>query len=235
MLISQSILSATPDFAESDLSDAGLSGREVKALSQLSEQLQEMRSLAANFKQITLDEDDNLLQDVTGIIRVKRPQQFYQLAQQPYQHLVVSDGKVLWLYDIDLEQATKQQYIAAKGSIPALILSGEIGQLNERYTIARSVNNRQTHYSLNAHNEDAIFHQLDLIFDENVLISMSFQDDFNQLTKIDFSEIKLNGYIDNKLFNFTPPPGIDVIDETKSFSTNTGEHSISDGNKSIIP
>lgn len=183
-------------------------------LQQLSAQLAQMQTIAANYRQTTADEAGNVLQDVTGMLRIKRPQQFYQLASDPYQHLVVSDGTTMWLYDIDLEQATRKTFVADEGSIPALLLSGDIAQIGERYAVTRTETDQRSHYQLTAHSDEAIFVQLQVVFVAGLLQSLSFEDEFSQQTRLQFSDLVLNGAIDDALFQFSVPAGIDVIDET---------------------
>jgi len=187
---------------------------EIPALTQLSQQLAQMQTIAANYRQTTTDEAGNILQDVTGLLRIKRPQHFYQLAQEPYQHLVVSDGATLWLYDIDLEQATRKTFVADEGSIPALLLSGDIEQIGKRYQVTRTVTGQSSQYRLQAHSDEAIFRELEIVFLDRQLQSLSFRDEFSQQTRLLFSERVLNRPIDDSQFQFSPPPGIDVIDET---------------------
>jgi len=194
----------------------GADNDDIPALTQLSGRLAQMQTIAANYRQTTADEAGTILQDVTGLLRIKRPQHFYQLAREPYQHLVVSDGATLWLYDIDLEQATRKTFVADEGSIPALLLSGDIEQIGERYQVTRTKTGKNTHYQLQARSDEAIFRQLAIVFVGRKLQSLSFRDEFSQQTQLLFSELVLNGPIDDAQFQFSPPPGIDIIDETSA-------------------
>jgi len=55
---------------------------------------------------------------------IERPGRFRWDYQTPYRQLIVADGKQLWTYDEDLEQATVKDLDAALSSTPAMLLSG---------------------------------------------------------------------------------------------------------------
>jgi outer membrane lipoprotein carrier protein len=185
---------------------------ELTAAEQLSAQLKPMHSLIAHFQQTIRDVDGVTLQQASGTLTVKRPRQFYWRTEQPYEHLVVTDGSTLWLYDIDLEQISKQAFDSDLDKAPALLLSGEIEAINKQYTVVSSSENANSQrYLLTPNKADALFRELTVVFIAGTLSSMSLRDSFDQQTIIEFTAVSLNPAVADSLFDFTPPAGVDVI------------------------
>ena len=185
---------------------------ESGAAAELAQQLKSMRSMTANFHQQIADHRGSVLQKATGILKVKRPRRFYWLTQEPYEHLVVTNGKQLWLYDIDLEQITQQAFSADLDKAPALLLSGEIAEISQQYQVELVATEGQgKQYKLTPNSPDSLFKLLTIQFSGGMIAAMTLQDSFDQLTDIQFSDVKLNPVIDDTLFEFIAPEGIDVI------------------------
>lgn len=183
------------------------------AVEQLTKQLAGMNTLTANFKQIISDAAGETLQQASGVITVKRPRRFYWRTDEPYEHLVVTDGKVLWLYDIDLEQITRQAFTADLDKAPALLLSGEVAEISRQYTVEIQASDKEAlSFTLMPNNSDSLFKQLTISFKRGELAAMSLKDSFDQLTRINFDTVQRNTDIDDQLFIFSPPAGVDVID-----------------------
>ncbi|ARN75781.1 outer membrane lipoprotein chaperone LolA [Oceanicoccus sagamiensis] len=194
------------------LSGFSLTALSETAVQQLSAQLQAMNSLSAQFKQTITDNTGTVLQEASGTLTVKRPRRFYWRTEQPYEHLVVTDGKELWLYDIDLEQITQQAFTADLDKAPALLLSGEVDEISKQYqvNVTRAADNSLS-FSLTPNQPDSLFKQLVISFNNKQLQSMQLKDSFEQLTTIEFSQLQLNITVADSLFKFAPPDGIDII------------------------
>ena len=194
------------------LSSFSLVAASETAVQQLSAQLQAMNSLTAEFKQTINDNTGAVLQEAEGSLTVKRPRRFHWRTEQPYEHLVVTDGKDLWLYDIDLEQITQQAFTPDLDKAPALLLSGEVDEISKQYQVqvSSSADNTLT-FTLTPNRPDNLFKQLTISFNNKQLKGMILKDSFEQLTTIMFSNVRLNVDVADSLFLFTPPDGVDVI------------------------
>lgn len=181
------------------------------AVEQLSAQLANMDSFKSNFNQRIMDEKGQLLQEASGELIIQRPRKLYWSTTQPYQHLVVTDGTVLWIYDIDLEQLTRKPFSAELDQAPALLLSGEIEEISRNYTVTASMVDKVLRFQLLPEKNDSVFQRMTIDFKDKQLIGMSLTDNFGQLTEITFSSLQLNPLIDSGIFNFSPPEGVDVI------------------------
>lgn len=212
-----------------------VASEEMKAAETLASSLRGMSSIEAEFQQKIFDKDGLVLQEAKGIVKIKRPQQFYWLTQSPYEHLVVTDGSILWLHDIDLEQVSKKPFSSDEDSAPALLLNGEVDKLSEKYVITKIVRATVSRYQLQAIDSDSLFVGLSISFDGGQLISMSFDDSFEQRTAIDFSNVVINSELSDDLFQFVPPPGVDILDETVGGSTDNTEIESWDNVKNSLP
>ena len=181
------------------------------ATEQLNAQLANMQAFKTHFRQTISDEKGELLQEASGELIIQRPRKLYWSTQQPYQHLVVTDGKVLWVYDIDLEQVSRQPFSDELDQAPALLLSGEIEQISKHYAVSTSMVDSTLRFELLPKKPGSVFQRMTIDFNNKKLLGMSLTDNFGQLTEIIFSELELNPQIDPELFNFSPPEGLDVI------------------------
>ena len=61
--------------------------------------LENTHSASARFAQMVLDRDMKLLQQASGTMQFSRPGKFRWVYEKPYEQVIVSDGKQLWIYD----------------------------------------------------------------------------------------------------------------------------------------
>lgn len=170
--------------------------------------------LQADFHQTVSDEKGVLVKEAEGTLIMQRPGRFRWDYVSPYRQLIVADGSKLWIYDGDLEQVTVKLMDTALGDTPALLLAGS-KPLDEKFMITDlGESNGLQWVDLLPKAEDTSFERVRLGFGAQELQAMELLDSFGQTTRLDFSNLKRNQAIDAELFTFTPPPGVDVIDES---------------------
>jgi len=186
---------------------------ESQPVEQLKTFLANTRSLTADFKQTLLNEAGNPAQTSFGLLYLQRPGRFRWDYQKPFQQQIISTGGKVWFYDTELEQVTIKKLDESVGSTPALLLSGDIN-LDENYTMeGQGVEGNMQWVKLLPKNQDSSFKYLVIGLEKGQLSGMELSDNFGQLTRIYFSNIKNNPSIDTKLFNFQAPKGVDVFSE----------------------
>ncbi len=169
------------------------------------------QTLAADFVQQSIDEKGNISQRSRGRFYLKRPGKFRWTYQIPYRQEIVADGDRVWFYDPDLEQVTVKAIDSALGSAPALLLSGQL-KLTQRFTVEeQGKKGERSWLKLKPKDEDDVFRYLRVEMDDGKLVSMELADHFGQLTRIHFSGVKINIPLDDALFTFAPPAGVDVF------------------------
>lgn len=177
--------------------------------------LEKVTSMRANFEQHTIDPKGQSLQTLTGQMSVQRPYLFRWDTQKPFTQQVIANGQVVWIYDPDLQQATKQKLDKQVGNTPALLLSGDSKKIAQSFIVSqeKGLSAKQSVFILKPKDKEAVFESLKLTFNNQSLNSMQLKDSLGQRTDIFFSQMQVNGKIAPSFFQFTPPKDVDVIDE----------------------
>ena len=170
-------------------------------------------TLQANFTQVQVDEKGNLGKRSNGVFYLQRPGKFRWNYLKPYNQEIVSSVGKVWFYDKDLEQVTAKKLNAAIGSTPALLLTGEV-PLEKNFTIENQSDEEGIAIlKLLPKNEESGFKYVQIGLENDVLVGMELSDNFGQLTRIYFNNLKTGVRIDPALFTFKPPAGVDVFEE----------------------
>lgn len=173
----------------------------------------DVQTIRADFNQEVLDSQRNTLQASSGTMMLSRPGRFRWDYTKPYKQLIVADGERVWLYDVDLEQVTVKTADAVLGNTPALLLSSNTPLQENFDTLEHGEKNGQYWIELKPKKNDTGFESMLLAFGDKELEQMELHDSLGNLTRLTFSNSKRNIDIDDSMFNFTPPKGVDVIGE----------------------
>jgi len=166
----------------------------------------------ADFIQIVVNENGGKVQETRGSLKAKRPGLFYWETHAPMSQFIVSDGDKVEVYDPDLEQVTVHKLDDQVQSTPALLLSGEVENLEETYRVSsRQVSDDVREFTLEPKSEDSLFVSLRLKFFKNELQEMRMQDSLAQLSVLSFDHIQLNETVDKSAFKLEYPEDVDII------------------------
>ena len=183
-----------------------------KARTKLENYLNDIKTFEATFEQ-TLSSEANGVQEISkGKFYLSRPGKFRWNYTRPYEQSIIADGKNIWIYDKDLEQVTVREMSEILADSPALLLSNEVA-ISEEFVVTTVASGKNSHewFLLKPKVDDKQYADIRLAFKNNTLREMELRDNFGQLTGIVFSDQKRNETIDQKLFDFTPPDGVDVL------------------------
>ena len=213
-----SLLIAVNVFATTDQADMKThaemksSTESGKAVNALAQKLKNITSMQGRFAQVISDHEGEDIQISEGHFKVRKPGLFFWQVLPPYEQTVMSDGNSLTVYDPDLEQATVYSDSSWQNT-PASILSGDVEQLEAEYTIALAEQSKHeaTFELTPKEKEDNAFEVLRFSFFKEKLSKLSFLDKLGQTTTVDFSKVKINKPIADKVFAFDAPEGTDVI------------------------
>lgn len=179
------------------------------AAKRLNKLLTNTKSMTASFSQTTEGASSGTFK---GTMSVQRPNNFRWETKSPSEQLIVANGNSMWVYDKDLEQATKQAVDSQVGNTPALLLSGDPSKIDKNFKITQPYENKN-YYVLYPKSDSASFKNLSISFSGGKPVMMVLNDTLGQTTSINFSNIKLNPTINSSQFKFTPPKGVDVINQ----------------------
>jgi outer membrane lipoprotein carrier protein len=171
------------------------------------------KTLQAEFSQVLVDEQGNTGKRSSGVFYLERPGKFRWNYTTPYKQEIVASGGKVWFYDVDLEQVTAKRLNAAIGSTPALLLSSEVPLENNFVIEKQTVDEGLYWIKLLPKSENSGFKHVLLGLDGDLLAGMELSDNFGQLTRIYFNQVKTGIKLDPSLFEFKPPAGVDVFEE----------------------
>ena len=171
--------------------------------------LDEVTSLRADFVQTVTDSQGYELQRTDGTLAVKRPGRF----RWNYDgQTIVADGERIWLYDEELAQVTVRPLDSTLSSTPAMLLSG--GESLHEHADVRELGTDDdgiTWFAIEPRVQDTDFESVRIAFEGRDLVAMQLVDSFGQTTRMEFRNLVRNPAIDESVFRFDPPKGVDVI------------------------
>ena len=172
---------------------------------------QNVVTLKADFTQTVTDEDDVIVQEAAGRMKLLRPGRFRWDYETPFSQTIVADGQFVWIYDRELAQASVRGMGEALGSTPIVLLS-ESRPLGEDFTIIEETTEGDMDWVVIVPKmKDTDFHRIRFGLDSEGLKQMVLFDQFGQRTIIRFSNMRVNEEISAADFRFEAPPGVDVI------------------------
>ena len=168
----------------------------------------------ANFTQVQTDEKGLKIQSSSGTMALSRPGKFRWQYAAPAEQLIVTDGRKLWLYDEDLKQVTVRPAEEALQGTPAALLSQK-KTLTETFTVNDAGDaDGVKQLKLTPKSKDSDFQDVSLWLRGAAPVRMVFRDTLGGATDVRFTEARVNLKLDAKLFRFTVPKGVEVIDAT---------------------
>ena len=179
---------------------------------QLRKQLDTMTSLQGDFVQTLFDQKGKKLDESKGTFIMQRPGKFYWDTKLPAPQLLISNQKTIWLYDPDLQTVNVRPFSDDLQKTPTLLLSADVESLRKYFSIKRTDQpNKTEKFTLTPKVTEGLFQQLTLVFVSGLLVEFNIQDSLGQMTKIGLSNQQRNQPVDENIFNFVPPAGVDII------------------------
>jgi len=185
----------------------------ANAREQLAAFTRHLSGLDGEFNQQVLDETGHLREHSSGRVALAIPRLLRWEYLAPYPQLIVADGQSVWVYDPDLEQASRRAQ-GDQGQDSPLIILTDPARLEREYTIEDAAPEdglEWLHLTPKQNPDEAGFQRARLGFEGNALVRMDIEDALGQHTRIAFSQWKRNPAFVEDTFRFTPPEGVDVI------------------------
>ncbi len=173
--------------------------------------VQSVVTFQAKFEQTVLSAQGDIIEEARGQFLLERPGRFRWDYFEPYPQHIVADGERIWFYDVDLEQVTVKSQQEALTDTPATLLSGDM--LPEEKYHVRDVPSDDGYQwvELVPKQAESSFQVVRFAFDDDGLKRMVMQDNFDQFTRLIFSDVIENDEIAQDTFIFTAPEGVDVV------------------------
>ncbi len=174
----------------------------------------EVDTLEADFQQVVLDENLLAMSEAAGHLWISRPRRFRWDYDSATGQSIVADGRDLWIHDTELEQVVVRDLFESLGETPALLLSGE-GGLDTNYILTPMGKQGTLEWvSLVPRTENGNFSEIQLGFEGKTLRLIQLLDKMERITRLTLSQVIENKPIDDSVYRFIPPAGVDIIDES---------------------
>jgi len=181
------------------------------ARAQLERFTEGLRSLHANFVQQIINSDGLVEEDSSGQLWIAHPNLFRWEYGGNFPELVVANGEKVWLYDEMLEQVTIRQQSSLTSDSPLTLLT-DISQLDVQFNVRELGDDSDLALlELRSQNPESQFERVLLGLEDDKVLLMAMEDAFGLRTEIRFKDIQRNPQLNEELFHFTPPDGVDVI------------------------
>ncbi|MFP6654993.1 MAG: outer membrane lipoprotein carrier protein LolA [Myxococcota bacterium] len=192
----------------------------------------EIRDFEANFEQVVAAvtfAGQSLMSDEPkmGHVILAKPGKMRWTYQSPERSVVVSNGKWLWIYDVEGQSITRLEVTDGFLSGAALqFLLGDGDILESFDVVAVECSAEQVTLALHPKRE-ATYQRLGLVADPRTgdLIATSILDLFGNRTQIRFSDARLNREPAADTFEMEIPDGVELID----YAGNAGHTGHTDG------
>jgi outer membrane lipoprotein carrier protein len=152
--------------------------------------------------------------EARGKVFFKKPGRMRWEFIEPEQ-LLVSDGKFFWLYQPKDKQVIKTPFAQAfRSSSPASFLLG-VGRITKDFTPTLHAQNAKTYtLRLTPKKDPEAIGLLDLEVDAKTfdILQATIIDPIGNTTRVRFSNIDRKSSLDESLFRFTVPDGVDIVD-----------------------
>jgi outer membrane lipoprotein carrier protein len=192
---------------------------EQQALDAIQKEYENILTFEADFTQKSYVKMMNQTQSVKGTVKIKKPGKMKWVYGAPDTQILISDGKNLWLYIPEEEQATKVPVESIYSSnTPALFLAGK-GKLTQSFNVESvSEENRNILVNLVPKSEDQGLARLILHADKKnyQITGSTVYDKLGNKTEIKFSRARINREIPEEQFQLKTPPGVEILDYTQT-------------------
>ncbi|MDR1310343.1 MAG: outer membrane lipoprotein chaperone LolA [Burkholderiaceae bacterium] len=185
------------------------------AIGQFQTFVKEIRSATGEFAQVQVHRDAaekwRMGKPATGTFSFLKPGRFIWTYRKPYEQVLQSDGKTLYIYDKELNQVTTKKLPQAIGSNPADILFGHAG-IEKHFSLKEGdAKNGLEWVSATPNDKESTFQRINIGMKNNLPVSMELYDALGQLSLIQFTRFEKNPALSPARFRFVIPKGVDVF------------------------
>jgi outer membrane lipoprotein carrier protein len=182
------------------------------AVDALREFAREAKTGRAAFTQMVTSPDGAKKKTSSGSFEFARPNRFRFAYAKPFEQHIIGDGQRLWLYDVDLQQATVRPMDKALGATPAALLAGASPDKDFELSPLPATQGLEWVQATPRDKEAlANLQSLRVGFRGNTLAAIELVDGFGQRSLLTFTALVINVALAADTFRFVPPPGVEVL------------------------
>lgn len=154
----------------------------------------------------------------SGTFEFSRPNRFKFIYTKPFAQSIVADGQTLWLFDVDLNQATARKQTQVLGSTPAALIAAapDLKALQADFTLTNAPDKDGLQWvAATPKSKDGQLDAVRVGFKASgksaELAALEILDSFGQRSLLTFNKVEVNPALAADAFQFKPPAGTDVI------------------------
>ena len=173
-----------------------------------------LTSWRAPFTQEVIDSAGKSVERGSGTLLVGRPGRFRweYTPRDGGAQLLIADGRNLWFYDQELQQATVKPASSALAATPVVLLSGTDAEMRAAFEIVpQAVRDGLAWVKVTPRSATADFASAELGFRDTQLQRLRIHDRLGQTVTLSFTRSVRNAPLLDSELQFTPPAGVDVI------------------------
>jgi outer membrane lipoprotein carrier protein len=166
----------------------------------------------ASFTQTVTSPDGAKKKSSSGTFEFSRPNRFRFAYVKPYEQLIIGDGQKVWIYDVDLQQASSRPMSQALGATPAALLAG--GSLEKDFELSALPDAQGLQWvQAKPKVQEGTIQSLRVGFKGKTLAALELTDSFGQKSLLQFSDVVHNAQVSAESFRFVPPKGVEVLEQ----------------------
>lgn len=174
---------------------------------------QNVTSIKADFAQTVSNAAMGSELHQRGRIALERPRKMRIEVGSPVESMVVSDGKTLWVYSVASKSVTETPELGSGGDVGALL--EDLSKIDEIFDV-RLVEDKPpkpTQTVTLSPRKPGQFKslKLSLLRQKFTLTDLVMVDQFDTVTSMSFTNVKMNQDLPDADFLFKPPAGVQVI------------------------
>ena len=179
----------------------------------LQDKLATLKSFKAQFSQNVTDSQGQSVMQGEGTIALKQPMMIRWQQTNPDDTLFVSNGDKTYYFDSFAEQVTIMDTHSLIDSTPFVLLTSKDPAQWEKYSVQAT----DSGFSVTPNKGvESQVEQLDITFagNEQGLAKLVVRDNSGQLSSFSFNNAQVNTALDTSTFEFTPPEGVEIDDQS---------------------
>ena len=175
----------------------------------------------ANFNQVITNNDNKILQELEGELRLLRPNYMSMKVISPDETELLSDGKDIYSFDAMLEQVTIYSYDDSNFSSPIMLLVSEKEQIWNKYNFVKlskdeleneKLDSNSMVYSVNSKDNSGLINSMKLYFTNDWISKVQIVEKDGKTNTYSFKNINTNE-VKMEDFKFDIPEGVTVDDQ----------------------
>ena len=150
----------------------------------------------------------------SGTFEFQRPGKFKFDYKKPFAQNIVADGKILWLYDADLNQVTQRPQADVLGATPAALIASapDLKALKADFALeAQPEHDGLQWVKATPRTKDGQLQSVQVGLKGDMLVALEIIDSFGQRSVLKFDKLEVNPVLAANAFEFKTPAGADVL------------------------